>query len=129
MYRRTLWFLLSFLLIFGSSSSFAQDIIEEYRAYISQRDLHNSYGERLIKPWEIIRQDRANYHKFGLADEDDYYDSFFALEANRAVVERMIRRGRIDQSAGQNIVDGDVYVRVRIYGRRGVGDSVSVTVE
>lgn len=56
----------------------AQDLIEEYRAYISERDLHNSAGERLTRPWEIIRQDRANYHKFGVPDLDDYYDGFFA---------------------------------------------------
>jgi hypothetical protein len=113
----------------SASPAFAQEIIEEYRAYISDNDLHNSSGDRLTKPWEIIRQDRANYHKFGRADADDYYDSFFALETNREIVERMLQRGRIEQTAGRDIVDGDVFVRVRIYGRGSRGEIVTVTVE
>lgn len=116
-------------LMFVTAPAHAQEIIEEYRAYISQQDLYNSSGDRLTKPWEIIRQDRANYHRFGRGDSDDYYDSFFASEQNRAIAEDIIRRGRIEQSAGRNIVDGNVFVRVRIYGRGNRGESVAIVVE
>lgn len=112
-----------------ASPAHAQEIIEEYRAYISQQDLYNSSGDRLTKPWEIIRQDRANYHRFGRADPDDYYDSFFASEQNRAIAENIIRKGRIEDSAGRSLVDGNVFVRVQIYGRGNRGDSVRIFVE
>jgi hypothetical protein len=84
---------------------------------------------RLTKPWKIIRQDRANYHKFGKADPGDYYDQFFAIESNRELVERMIERGTIEQTAGQRIVVGDVFIRVRLHQRGSGKDSVTVTVE
>ena len=73
----------------------AAELVGEYRAYISQRDLYNSSGERLTEPWQIIRQDRANYHRFGIPDPNDQQDHFFASEENRAIVERMIQRGTI----------------------------------
>lgn len=117
------------LTLIASTPSVADEIIEEYRACISQNDLHNSSGQRLTQPWEIIRQDRANYHRFGLADPDDYFDSFFASEKNREIVERMLMRGTITQSAGSDLVGGDVFVRVQIYGRGSRGNSVAVTVE
>ncbi len=40
-------------------------LIETYAAYIGDDDLHNSSGDRLTQPWAILRQDRANYHRFG----------------------------------------------------------------
>lgn len=107
----------------------ADQLIEEYRAFISQNDVYNSSGERLTKPWEIIRQDRANYHKFGRADEADYYDSFFASADNRETVERMIANGRIEPAAGAQVVAGNVFVRVRIYGSGTTGKAIGVTVE
>lgn len=122
-------FAMMMLLASSSAAVSAQQLIEEYRAFISDQDLHNSSGVRLTKPWEIIRQDRANYHKFSVPDPDDYYDSFFAIEANRALVEELLQRGRIEQTAGQSIVDGSVYVRVRIYSTQHGRPGVTVTVE
>ena len=63
--------------------------IEHYRAYIGEADLFNSKGTRLTQPWQIIRQDRANFHQYGIRDNDDQSDSFFADPANRQSLEVM----------------------------------------
>ena len=55
----------------------AQQLLESYTAFISTNDLYNSNGQRLRQPWQIIRQDRANYHRFGTGDPQDQWDSFF----------------------------------------------------
>lgn len=117
------------LLVASAGSASAADLIGEYRAYISERDLFNSSGDRLTAPWQIIRQDRANYHRFGNADPDDQYDDFFASAENRAIMERMLMRGTISPSAARAVVDGDVFLRVRIYGRGTRGEFVNVEVE
>lgn len=107
----------------------AQQLIGDYRAYISQNDIFNSSGARLTKPWEVIRQDRANYHRFGVKDQGDQFDSFFSSEENRAIAERLISRGSIDPIAANRIIAGNVTIRVQIFGRPGVGEHLQVRVE
>ncbi|MEZ5800804.1 MAG: hypothetical protein R3D29_10485, partial [Nitratireductor sp.] len=63
------------------------------------------------------------FHKFGVRDPGDEYDSFFALEANRSLMEQMILNGSIQRSAANRIVNGNVFIRVEIY-----PNSVNVTV-
>lgn len=103
-------------------------VIEVYQAYIGQDDIRNSSGGRLTLPWQVIRQDRANYHKFNQRDDQDEGDSFFAKEANRAAMERMLRAGSISPQAGRAIVRGNVLVRVEVRGTGGKARSVHVTV-
>ena len=52
-------------------------LLEDYIAYIGPNDLFNSAGTRLTTPWAVIRQDRANVHRFGVVDHLDQSDSFF----------------------------------------------------
>lgn len=98
-------------------------LLETYQAFLGPSDHFNSSGARLTQPWQIIRQDRANFHKFGVRDPGDEYDSFFALEANRSLMEQMILNGSIQRSAANRIVNGNVFIRVEIY-----PNSVNVTV-
>lgn len=116
------------LVVFCQNAN-ADELIGEYRAFISENDLHNSAGERLTEPWQVIRQDRANYHQFGLRDPEDQYDSFFAVKRNRELLENLIRQGTIDPVASRVIVAGDIYVRIKIYGSGAKGDYVDVFVE
>lgn len=100
----------------ASQSSFAQGrLLEEYVAYLGEDDHYNSRGERLTEPWQIIRQDRANFHRFGLRDRGDESDGFFDSPKNRARMERMILNGRIERRAGRRIVNERVWIRVQIY--------------
>jgi hypothetical protein len=106
----------------------AQQLIGQYTAYISNDDLYNSSGARLSEPWQVLRQDRANYHRFGIRQPGDEYDPWFGDIDNRAAMERMVMNGRMDPVARRDLVNGGAVVQVFIYGRNGVGTYVDVTV-
>jgi len=103
-------------------------LIEEYSAYIGRDDVRNSDGVRLTKAWQVIRQDRANYHRYGIRDRGDQTDAFFASAENREIMERMVRDGKMSPSAAKAVVQGGVRITVGIYGRGTVGRYVEVTV-
>jgi hypothetical protein len=116
------------VLLAGAPPAAAQELIGSYTAFIGQTDLHNSKGARLTEPWQVLRQDRANFHRFGIAQGGDEWDPFFGSIDNRAAMERMIMNGRIDPGARRNLLQGGATVFVRIYGSGGVGRYVNVTV-
>ncbi|ADZ70005.1 hypothetical protein [Polymorphum gilvum] len=108
----------------GSDAGRAQGgLLEVYVAFLGPADHYNSRGARLTEPWQIIRQDRANFHRFGIRDPGDQGDRFFASANNRERMERMILNGYIDPSAAWRIVNENVWIRVEIY-----PNSVNVTV-
>ena len=90
-----------FVLVVFCQVANADKLIGEYRAFISESDLYNSAGERLTEPWQVIRQDRANYHQFELRDPEDQYDSFFAVKRNRELLERLSARARLIRLLGK----------------------------
>ncbi|WP_321341633.1 hypothetical protein [Breoghania sp.] len=95
---------------------FAQGpLLEVYVAYLGTDDHYNSRGVRLTEPWQIVRQDRANFHRFGIRDRGDEGDRFFASMANRGRMERMILNGYIEGNAGYRIVDSNCWIRVEVY--------------
>ncbi|MGY5778839.1 hypothetical protein [Rhizobium sp. LEGMi135b] len=104
-------------------------LIESYRAYIGNDDLYNSKGERLTAPWQIIRQDRANYHVYRRRDRGDQGDSFFSQASNRQNLEAMLANGNIANDAGNIIVRGNVWIKVDIYGHGDVGQWVDIHVQ
>ena len=106
----------------------AQDLLGQYTAFIANDDLYNSSGARLSEPWQVLRQDRANYHRFGIRQPGDQWDPWFGDLDNRAAMERMVMQGRIDPVARRNILNGGAMVQVFIYGRNGVGTYVDVDV-
>lgn len=120
-------FLAAPLLLCAGSLS-AQELIGSYTAFIGTDDLYNSGGQRLAEPWQVLRQDRANYHRFGIAQPGDERDPFFGDIDNRAAMERMIMQGRIDPSARRSLMQGGARVVVRVYGRNDRGEHVEVTV-
>ena len=115
-------------LSFSAPTAFADEIIGSYVAYIGRDDLYNSKGARLTEPWQILRQDRANYHRFGIAQAGDEGDSFFGSIKNRAIMERMIMNGSITSGARSGLLQGGATVFVRIYGVGSRGNYVKVTV-
>lgn len=123
-------FLLATVLAVGLSTGVARAdrLVEEYNAYIGEEDLYNSYGERLSEPWQIVRQDRANYHRFGTSQPGDEGDSFFGSAANREKAERMIEHGTIETRAARALVRGNVLINVQIF-RGADGDYINVTVD
>jgi hypothetical protein len=125
------WFFLFFSLtaIFVGTGAKAQELIESYVAVIGREDLFNSRGERLTQPWQILRQDRANYHQFRIRHRGDTGDSFFSDIRNRALMERMVMNGRINARAADTLVNGySQAVLVKIFGFGSRGTYVDVTI-
>lgn len=115
-------------LMVSTGAAHADELLESYDAYIGQDDLYNSSNERLTQPWQVIRQDRANVHRFGIRQPGDDIDNFFASARNRDLAERMIRGGRIEGSAARRILNGDVRISVEIWRGAG-GDYINISVD
>lgn len=116
------------VLAVSAGAARADELIESYGAYIGQDDLYNSSNERLTQPWQVIRQDRANVHRFGVRQPGDDIDGFFASARNRELAERMIRNGRIEGSAARRLLNGDVRINVEIWRGAG-GDYINISVD
>ena len=112
--------------VVGTHPGHAQQLLESYVALLSERDHFNSSGQRLTTAAAIIRQDRANFHRFGLRDPGDEDDTFFADEGNRAALERLLEHGRAEPGVISRIVNGTPLVRVEVW-RGGAGPFVVVT--
>ena len=127
---RTRLFAAAFAAVLAASmgAAKADELIESYSAYIGQDDLYNSSNERLTQPWQVIRQDRANVHRFGIRQPGDDTDSFFASARNRELAERMISQGRIERSAARRLLQGDVRIEVEIWRGAG-GDYININVD
>ena len=104
----------------------AQQLIASYVARLSAADHFNSNGERLTSAAAIIRQDRANFHRFGVRDPEDESDPFFADQDNRAALEQMLERGRAAPGVIDRVVNGTPLVRVEVH-RSGSGPFIVVT--
>lgn len=111
-----------------SPRSRAPVLLDSYVAVIGVDDLHNSSGVRLTRPAAILRQDRANFHAFGIRQRGDTSDSFFTSAANRAELEGMLSAGRMSPQAQRAIVNGGAVVRVEVWGRGSIGDYIFVEV-
>ena len=112
----------------GATAARADDLIASYSAYIGQDDLYNSNGARLTEPWQVIRQDRANVHKFGIRQPGDESDGFFGSVRNRGLAETMIRRGAISADAADLLLNGDVRITVEVWRGSG-GDYLNINVD
>ena len=100
---------------FAAPSGAAAQELDRYQARLSPADHYNSNGQRLREAAQIIRQDRANVHRFGKRDPEDQLDSFFASKANRARMEAMLRNGSADPGVRSAIVNGTPLIEVIIY--------------
>lgn len=106
-----------------STNAWAQ-VIDTYRARLSNQDHYNSSGTQLNSAAAIIRQDRANFYLFGKMDPEDESDAFFNDKGNRARLEKMLSRGMLSEDDLDIIVNGRPVIRVDIH-----QDHVEVTVE
>ena len=103
-----------FAILLTSATLFA-GYLESYTARIGPADHRNSRGMPLRDAGEILRQDRANYYRFGHADPEDTGISYFHTSARRARIPRMLRRGWIEPGLASEIRYGNPLVRVEVY--------------
>lgn len=104
----------------------AKEILESYVTHLSVNDHYNLSGVRLKSAAAIIRQDRANFHRFGIRDAADQSDKFFASKSNRAKMERMLEHGHAPRHIISEIINGTPVVRVNIYGHGNTGNAIEV---
>lgn len=115
--------LLTLALLGGSPLVPADELVESYIARLSAQDHFNSQGERLSSAAAIIRQDRANFHKFNNKDSEDTYDTVFADVEQRAALERLLEKGRTTKGVLDTLVKGTPLIEVDVY-----RNSVDVTI-
>lgn len=89
--------------------------IDSYCAQISDNDKYASDGYPLSDAGSILRQDRANWHRFGTPDADDYGDNTFDTTAARERIPAMFDNGNIEPGLARKIVRGYPYICVDIY--------------
>ena len=89
--------------------------IDSYCAQISDHDKYASDGFHLTDAGSILRQDRANWHRFGTPDADDYGDNTFDTVAARERIPSMFDNGNIERGLARQIVRGYPYICVDIY--------------
>jgi|GEM_PF-800246 len=89
--------------------------IESYIARIGPDDYYSSRGVRLQSVAEILQQDRANVHRFGLKDPEDQYDNYFRTVSRRRLIDAYYNRGSIDPGLASEIVNSDPLIRVEVY--------------
>ncbi|RUX09680.1 hypothetical protein EOA27_24195, partial [Mesorhizobium sp. M2A.F.Ca.ET.037.01.1.1] len=91
-----------------TGSARADDMLGSYVARISDRDHRASDGYPLSSAAQMVRQDRANWHKFHRRDSDDQGDPWFRSDGSRADLQRMLERGGAMGSATRRaIVNGE----------------------
>lgn len=106
----------------------AQTYIGSYQAWISAADLENSRGLRLSDPAQILRQDRANFHRFGLRDAADESDPWFFDAGARAILQGLVRQARLSPADEAAILHGNVLVVVDLFAHGRRLNQVRVTV-
>ena len=96
----------------------ADDSVEVYLTVISENDRQDSNGNRLKKFEQVIRQDRANFHKYGKKDDGDEGDNSFGTATGRAKLEGYLKTGKTDADVRKLILNGkELYVAVSIWKR------------
>ncbi|KAA3450791.1 hypothetical protein C7I87_10355 [Mesorhizobium sp. SARCC-RB16n] len=94
----------------------ADDMLGSYVARISDRDHRASDGYALDGAAQMVRQDRANWHKFHRRDRDDQGDEWFTTNDQRADLQRMLERpGAMSSSTKHAIINGEPLIQVDVY--------------
>ncbi|TIV25891.1 MAG: hypothetical protein E5V90_25425 [Mesorhizobium sp.] len=107
-----------------AGSARADDMLGSYVARISDRDHRASDRYPLSSAAQMVRQDRANWHKFHRRDSDDQGDPWFRSDGSRADLQRMLERGgAMSSSTRRAIVNGEPLIEVDVY-----SDSVRVSI-
>ncbi|RUW21438.1 hypothetical protein EN858_03330 [Mesorhizobium sp. M4B.F.Ca.ET.215.01.1.1] len=102
--------------VLGTSTARADYMLGSYVARISERDHQASDGYPLDSAAQMVRQDRANWHKFHRRDRDDEGDAWFRSNEDRADLERMLKRGGAMSGATRRaIINGEPLIQVDVY--------------
>ena len=84
---RQILIIVTVMFFIGTANAFTG--ITYYGTKITNKDRHNSYGDRLTSVSAILRQDRANYHEFHRSDSDDQADGYFKSAGKRQLFDQV----------------------------------------
>ena len=100
----------------GATAASADEFLGSYVARISYQDHQASDGYPLDTAAQMVRQDRANFHKFHNTDPDDENDVWFRSNDQRARLERMLGQGgAMSSSTRRAISNGEPLIQVDVY--------------
>ena len=100
----------------GVTAASADEFLGSYFARISDHDKQASDGYPLDTAAQMVRQDRANFHKFHDTDPDDENDVWFRTNDQRARLERMLGQGgAMGASTRRAISNGEPLIQVDVY--------------
>ncbi|MGE0501600.1 MAG: hypothetical protein AB7I79_08010 [Rhizobiaceae bacterium] len=104
------------LLALAAGQSQADQLLGTYVARISDRDHHASDGYLLDTAAQMVRQDRANVHKFGWVDAEDDDDPWFGTANARARFEKLLNKsGAMNAATRKAIAGGEPIVKVDVF--------------
>lgn len=102
--------------VIAAGTARADQFLGSYNARISDNDHQASDGYALDSAAQMVRQDRANWHKFGSGDDEDQADDWFGSTAARARLEKLLQKsGAMSASTKRAIVNGEPVVEVEVY--------------
>jgi hypothetical protein len=105
----------------------AQQQLGSYYALLGPRDMVNSRGERLTDICQVVQQDRANWHRFGLRDEYDTGDPFFgSVEARQVISQICVLPPQYDYIRREVLGGTPRFVYVQVFGSGGRITSIVV---
>ncbi len=106
----------AFAALSAASPALADQFLGSYVARISSSDHFASDGYALDTAAQMVRQDRANFHKFGIRDPEDDSDPWFRSTSSRARFEKMLNKSSAMSGATRNaIANGEPLVEVEVY--------------
>lgn len=103
-----------------STSAYAEYLCS-YTAYISDGNKYNSNGVSVIKgvnknsAAQVLRQNRADVHRFGVGTFGDTEDCYFDSIETRNQLPQMLNRGNISKSTIRQIINGNPLLQVDVY--------------
>ena len=104
----------------------AESLMFDYYATLSTKDTYNSKGKPLKSVCAIVRQDRANVHKFGNPD-GERPDWFFTTPARRAMIAGKCDYDRNYYTVQRLRTQYIGFVLVRVYGSDGKVTRVEIS--
>jgi hypothetical protein len=104
------------VLLTASLPAAADTLLGSYVARLSDNDHYASDGYKLDTAAQVVRQDRANWHRFGRGDAEDDDDQWFDTADARARLERHLNKSdAMTQAVRREIMSGEPIVKVTVY--------------
>lgn len=100
----------------------------QYKAFLYGPDHEASTGGRHTEAWQVLREDRLNFHSRDVRQDADTSDPIFDEAAARERIEMMVANGNLTEESARKIVDGNVLVAVDIYTRDDEPERLDVSV-